>query len=101
MRLILSTDNISENSTSTEKVKQSKTLEKTKNINEQKEGWNDKPLHGKYPIRASDPEINFSLIHQLLASSGLKSETEGFNIAARDQSLPTRNFSSKHIRKWY
>ena len=27
---------------------------KTKNINELKERWKDKPLHGKYPIRASD-----------------------------------------------
>ena len=28
---------------------------KTKNINDLKEGWKDKPLRGKYPIRASDP----------------------------------------------
>ena len=44
----LSTDNISENSTSTEKAKQIKAQAKTKNINELREGWKDKALHGKY-----------------------------------------------------
>ena len=53
---------------------------KTKNINELKEGWKDKPLHGKCPIHASDPDVNFSMTHQWLASLGLKSETEGFII---------------------
>ena len=91
----LSTDNISENSTSTEKPKQIKTQAKTKNINELKEGWKDKPLHGKYPIHANDPDVNSSLNQQWLASSCLKSETEGFIIAAKDQSLPTRNFQAK------
>ena len=90
----LSTDNISENSTSTEKAKQIKAQAKTKNINELKEGWKDKPVHGKYPICASDRDVNFSLTHQWLASPGLKSETEGFIIAVQDQSLPTRNFQA-------
>ena len=48
-------------------------------------------LHDKYPIRASDPDVNSSLTHQWLALSGLKSETEGFIIAAQDQNLPKRN----------
>ena len=52
----LNTDNISENFSSTEKAKQIKTQAKTKNINELKEGWKDKPLYGKYLIRASDPD---------------------------------------------
>ena len=59
----LSTDNVSENSASAEKAKQIKAQAKTKTINELKEGWKDKPLHGKYPIRASDPNVNSSLIH--------------------------------------
>ena len=44
----LSTDNISEKSASVEKAKQVKTQTKAKNINELREGWKDKPLHGKY-----------------------------------------------------
>ena len=74
-----------------EKLKQIKTQTKTKNINELKEGWKDKPLHDKYPIRASDPDVNSSLTHQWLALTDLKSETEGFIIAAQDQNLPKRN----------
>ena len=92
--IILSTDNISENSTSTEKSKQIKTQAKTKNSTELKDGWKDKPLHGKYSICASDPDVNSSLTHQWLASSGLKSKTEGFIIAAQDQSLPRKNFQA-------
>ena len=75
-QLNLSTDNISKNSTSTEKAKPIEAQAKTKNINELKEGWKDKPLHGKYPIRASDPDGNFSVTHQWLASSGLCSYTK-------------------------
>ena len=93
-KINLRTDNIYENSTSTEQAKQIKTRAKTKNINELREGWKDKPLRDKYSIRASDPDVNSSLTHQWLASSGLKSETEGFIIATQDQKLPTRNFQA-------
>ena len=36
---------------------------KIKNIDELKEGWKDKLLYGKYPIRASDSDVNSSLTH--------------------------------------
>ena len=90
----LSTDNIFENCTSTEKAKKIYAQAKTKKNNELKEGWKDKPLHGKYLIRASDPEVNSSLTHKWLASLGLKSEAKGFIIVAQEQSLPTRNFQA-------
>ena len=86
----LSTDNISENSSSTEKAKQIKTQAKIKNINELK----DKPLHSKYPIRASDTDVNSSLTHHWLASLDMKAETEGFILASLDQSLSTKNFQA-------
>ena len=76
------------------KAKQIKTQAKTKSINKLKEGWKDKPLHGKYFIRAMDPDISSSLTHHWLTSSGLTSETEGFIIEAQDQNLPTRNFQA-------
>ena len=43
----LTTYNISEIFSSTEKAKQIMIRAKTKNINELKEGWRDKPLHVK------------------------------------------------------
>ena len=55
------------------KAKQIKTQAKTKNINEIKEGWKDKALRCTYPIRVSGLDVTFSLTHQWLASSGLKS----------------------------
>ena len=51
---------------------------KSKNIKDLKEGWGDKPLHGKYLIGASDSNRISSLTNQWLDSSDLKSET-GFH----------------------
>ena len=91
----LNTDNISENSSSTEKATKIMTHAKIKDINELK-GWKDKPLHGKYP--KSDPDVNSSLIHYWLYLLGLKSEIEGFNGAGPEST--NEKFSSKHIIKW-
>ena len=92
-KINLSTGNISENSTSTEKAKQIKAQAKSKNINELKEGWGDKPLHGKYLIGASDSNRISSLTNHWLASSDLKSET-GFHHSSTIPEPTKRNFQA-------
>ena len=94
----LSTNSISKNSSSTEKAKQIETQVKTKNINELKEGWKVKTFYGKYPICTNDADVYSSLTHQLGASSTLKSETERFIIAAKDQRLLTRSFQANILK---
>ena len=83
----LDTGNTYENSSSTENVNEIKGQAKNKITNKLKEVQKDKPLHGKCPIFASDLDVNSSLAHQCLASTGLKSETEGFIIAVQCQGL--------------
>ena len=62
------------------------------------ENWKSKPLHGKYPERFSQADIDPTLTHQWLQGTGLKAETEGFIIAAQDQSLPTRNYKANIVK---
>jgi hypothetical protein len=60
--------------------------------------WKDKPLHGRFPQRLSDPDINSPASLAWLRSAGLKPETEGLLIAAQDQALTT-NAYRHHIIK--
>lgn len=62
------------------------------------EEWKNKALHGKYPQRLQDPDVDESRSLAWLRSAGLKSETEGFIIAAQDQSLKTKVYKSKIIK---
>ena len=58
-----------------------------------------KPLHGQYPARTNQTDVDTQKTHQWLRSSGLKAETEGFIIAAQDQSLHTRNYQARILKK--
>ena len=51
--------------------------------------WVSKALHGKYPQRVKQDKVDHDKTHRSLKAAGLKAETEGFVIEARDQSLPT------------
>ena len=62
------------------------------------EKWKQKPLHGKYPDRLAQPHVDVERTNQWLHSSGLKAETEGFLIAAQDQSLATNLYKAKIIK---
>ena len=57
--------------------------------------WVSKALHGKYPQRVKQAKVVHDKTHRWLKAAGLRAETEGFIIAAQDQSLPTCWY--KHI----
>ena len=59
--------------------------------------WEGKPMHDQYPERVGKPDINQENTRQWL-KSGLKAETEGFIIAAQDQSLPTKLYQHSIIK---
>jgi hypothetical protein len=54
------------------------------------DNWKNKPLHGQFPTRVDKADIDKELTYKWLKSSELKGETEGFIMAAQDQSLPTK-----------
>ncbi len=84
--------------TAREIVKRLKDKLKTGLQNAMLKRWQEKPLHGQYPKKLNREEIDQEQTQHWLRSAGLKAETEGFLIAAQDQSLPTRNYQ-KHIMK--
>jgi predicted RNA-binding protein with RPS1 domain len=56
------------------------------------ERWQEKPLHGQYLTNTQKPYVDQESTHLWLTSGDLKGETEGYIIAAQDQSLMTRNY---------
>ena len=56
--------------------------------------WKSKPLHGQYCLRSQKAEVDLRDTHQWLRNAALKADTEGFIVAAQDQSLFTRNFQA-------
>ena len=60
--------------------------------------WKSKKLHGKYPLRLHEADVDQLNTNQWLRSDGLKAETEGLIIAAQDQTLPTRWYQHNIIK---
>ena len=61
--------------------------------------WESKALHGKYPQRVKQADVDQYKTNRWLKAGGLKAETEGFIIAAQDQSLPTRWYQYNILKK--
>ena len=61
-------------------------------------GSMEKPLHGDFPHRTQDSDVDRNNTYQWLSSFGLKGEMEGFIFAAKDQCLPMRNYQSQVLR---
>ena len=82
----------------TKQAKHLKQCAKKCAIKQLSESWSQKPLHGKYPLRSQQADVDQTATHPWLRRSGLKAETEGFILAAQDQSLFTRNYQANTSR---
>ncbi|XP_071795627.1 uncharacterized protein [Asterias amurensis] len=88
----------SDNEATTIYTKRVKKTAKTKGHEQLQKTWEDKVMHGKYPKRTKEADVDQLKTHQWLKNTGLKAETEGLIIAAQDQSLATRSFHHRIIK---
>ena len=82
----------------TEHAKKVKEIAKKSALKNLHTNWEQKALHGKFPERAAQADVDKSSTYSWLKSSTLKIETEGFILAAQEQSLKTKNYL-KNIMK--
>ena len=68
--------------------------QKAKHQAQLKQKWEQKSMHGQYPKRVNEKDVDHQMSYQWLKSGGLKSETEGFIIAAQDQAIKTNYYRS-------
>ena len=60
--------------------------------------WEERELHGRYPKRIREADVDDYKTNQLLRSTGLKAETQGLIIAAQDHSLPTKSYFARIVK---
>ena len=82
----------------TKAAKEIKKKAKQSYLDDMKKTWREKPLHGRYPLRTGNDDVDRITTQQWLSRSSLKGETEGFILAARDQSLTTRLYQAKILK---
>ncbi len=87
-----------ENEANTNYAKRVKLSAKDLGLQQLQKTWEDKVMHGRYPKRLKDPDVDQQKTHQWLRNAGLKAETEGLIIAAQDQSLATRSYHHRIIK---
>ena len=82
----------------TKAAKDIKKKAKNASLEDMKKGWREQPLHGTYPLRTDHVDVDKARTHQWLSSSSLKGETEGFILAAQDQSISTRVYQTRILK---
>ena len=60
--------------------------------------WEEKAMHGRYPLRIREADLDLKLTNQWIKWSGLKLETEGQITAAQDQALLTKTYQHDIIK---
>ena len=87
-----------ENVSATKCARRAKEHAKKRFMEMTRENWVAKPMHGQYPERVNKADVDKEGTHKWLKSASLKGETEGFIIAAQDQSLATNMYRNKIIK---
>ena len=82
----------------TELAKRVKQHAKALALDNIKKKWESKNMHGQYPSRIKEADVDFKQTNNWLKGTGLKAETEGLIIAAQDQSLATRLYHNRIIK---
>ena len=55
-------------------------------------------MHGHYPSRIKEADVDYKQIKNWLKGKGLKAQTESLTIAVQDQSLATKLYHHKIIK---
>ena len=83
------------NESVTKLAKRVKQHAKSQALDNIKQKWESKAMHGQYPSRIKEADVDFKQTNNWLKGTGLKAETEGLIRAAQDQSLATRLYHHK------
>ena len=86
------------NKSVTKLAKRVKQHAKSQALDNMKQKWESKAIHGQYPSRIKEADVDFKQTNNWLKGTGLKAETEGLIIAAQDQSLASRLYHRKIIK---
>ena len=97
-QLNMAQEKIDTNIKPTKAAKDIKNKSKNASLEDMKNGWREKPFHGKYPLRTDHADVDKATTHQWLSRSSLKGETEGFILAAQDQSISTRVYQIRILK---
>ena len=82
------------NMTATKTPKEIKQKEKQACQKDMKKTCIENSLHGRYPQKTDNGDVDKTRSHYCLSSSSLKGETEGFIFAPLDPSILTRKYQS-------